>query len=111
MTFLVQLELLNISRGSMSHPPATSPLESNQNETLGFKVESLVPTMKCWSVTVYMWVNLSPDATEPLGIPRTCSFSMEDTGPLSGQPADATLPKGKYRTLEMLEFARMCIFF
>lgn len=89
-------------------PPAISSLEMDQNAAFGF--ESLVPTVECLSVTVYMWVSFSLDSSEPFEICRTPSFSTDDTCQLNGQLAGSALPKRKYCTLEMLEFSRIWLF-
>lgn len=90
--------------------PAISSLEMDQNAAVGFEFESLVPTVECLSVTVYMWVSFSLDSTEPFEICKTPSFSTDDTCQLNFQLAGSALPNRKYCTLEMLEFSRMWLF-
>lgn len=92
-------------------PPAISSLEMDQNAAVGFEFQSLVPTVECLSVTVYMWVSFSLDSTEPFEICRTPSLSTDDTCQLNGQLAGSALPKRKYCTLEMLEFSRIWLIF
>ena len=91
-------------------PPAISSLGVDQNAAVGFEFESLVSTVECLSVTVYMWVSFSFDSTELFEICRTPSFSTDDTCQLNGQLAGSALPKRKYCTLEMLEFSRIWLF-